>query len=243
VLEISAPPTSRRRQDRPAAGRGRFGVLGDAKLAGLIGLVGLVLALIGVVIAFLSWRGDEQDRAANTPSTATAPATATVPATANASTMASASTAAEGTTATERRTPTSIPKPAARPAQSAGLALSYRLDATALGARTVKVTTTPTGRPESGETYWLILEVNWGDGNTDYYPRRRLGDQAEKFDVSIPADARTDVVRTGRVYALDAAQSADAEVRLGRQSSTTNEDDFFTEPTGKAVSDGERLVF
>jgi hypothetical protein len=129
------------------------------------------------------------------------------------------------------------------PIKPVGAALSYRVKASSLDARTVKVTTTATGRPEPGQTYWFMLEINWGDGNTDYYPRRRLDDQAKTFNISIPTDARTDVVRTGRVYALDAAQSSDAEARLARQTSTASEDDFFAEPTGRVVSNGERLPF
>jgi hypothetical protein len=236
VLDISAPPTSRRRQARPASGRSRFRVLGDAKLAGLVGLIGLVLALIGVVIAFLSWRGDERDRTARA-----APARGSTPATASAPPTASASTAASSLPSA--RTATSIPKPSPGPIKPVGVGLSYRVKASSLDARTVKVTTASTGHPESGEAYWFMLEINWGDGNTDYYPRRRLDDQAETFNISIPTDARTDVVRTGRVYALDAAQSADAEARLARQTSTASEDDFFAESTGRAVSNGERLPF
>jgi hypothetical protein len=223
-------------------------VLGDAKLVGLVGLIGLVLALLGVVIAFLSWRGDERDRSAKVvPATASTAATAHAPPTASASTSASslpsALAVANGTTAADGRTATSIPKPTPGRTKPVGVALSYRVKASSLDARTVKVTTTATGRPESGETYWFMLEINWGDGNTDYYPRRRLDDQAETFNISIPTDARTDVVRTGRVYALDAAQSADAEARLARQTSTASEDDFFAESTGRAVSNGERLPF
>jgi len=244
VLDISAPPTSRRRQARPADARSRFRVLGDAKLAGLVGLIGLVLALIGVVIAFLSWRGDERDRTARVaPATASPAATGNAPPTASTSTTASALVVATGTTAAERRTATSIPKPTPGPTKPISVALSYRVKASALDARTVKVTTAATGRPESGENYWFMLEINWGDGNTDYYPRRRLDDQAENFNISIPTDARTDVVRTGRIYALDAAQSADAEARLARQTSTASDDDFFAESTGRAVSNGERLPF
>jgi hypothetical protein len=74
-------------------------------------------------------------------------------------------------------------------------------------------------------------------------PRRRLDDQAEAFNVSIPTNARTDLARTGPVYAFDEEQSVDAEIRLARKSSATSDNDFFAEPTGRAASNGERLPF
>ncbi|MFF5288995.1 hypothetical protein [Paractinoplanes globisporus] len=223
-MAISAPSTSRRKEARPTARRGRFGVLGDAKLAGLVGLVGLILALIGVIIAFLSWRGDERDRAAKANPEPRNSAAVDLPA-------APISPPASGVSAS------------AAPTHGPAAVLSYRLAASPVDARTVTVTTTPTGLPAPGMTYWFMVEVNWGDGNIDYYPRRRLDDQASTFDVTIPVDASTDFARTGRVYALNEEQSNAADVRLARQGAGPSDNDFFADRTGQAVSNGVRLPF
>jgi hypothetical protein len=98
VLEISAPPPTRRRRTGPVARR--FGVLGDPKLAGLVGVIGLIATLIGVGIAFLSWRGDEQQRGGDA-----APTTAGPPATVNALAPASPSATASALAATDELTP------------------------------------------------------------------------------------------------------------------------------------------
>ncbi|WP_250035652.1 hypothetical protein [Paractinoplanes maris] len=173
---------------------------------------GVVLALIGVIIAYLAWRGDEGERrnvAGGDASPSIAPS--------NASGNASSSTPAGP--------------------------LRYQLDAGSLDDRTVRVAATTSGAPEASTAYWFILEINWGDGNTDYYPRRDLKGDAATFDVTIPADASTDVVRTGKVYALTPAQASQAQVYLDRQANPAADDDFFDNPPGEAKSAGVRLPF
>nr|WP_221382932.1 hypothetical protein [Actinoplanes polyasparticus] len=64
------------------------------------------------------------------------------------------------------------------------------------------------------------------------------------FDVAISADASTDAVRTGRVYALTEGQAAQARVFLDRQSRPTgNDDDCFDDPPGEAKSKGVRMPY
>jgi hypothetical protein len=67
---VSAPTTARQ---EPIDRGGRFALLANPKLAGLIALAGLTVTIAGVIIAFLSWRGDEKGRAAQAAPTATVP--------------------------------------------------------------------------------------------------------------------------------------------------------------------------
>ncbi|MEU4475578.1 hypothetical protein [Micromonospora sp. NPDC023888] len=120
--------------------------------------------------------------------------------------------------------------------------LRYQLSSSPGDSHRVKVTATASGEPEPGLTYWFILEVNWDDGNIDYYPRRKMTGRSASFDLTIPANAETRHLRNGRIYGLDSAQSAQAEDLLKRQGAT-GVDDFFDEATGQPVSDAVKLPY
>lgn len=132
------------------------------------------------------------------------------------------------------------PSPSASPTPLRDL--NYQLSAKATGPRVVEVTANASGQPEDGLTYWFILEITWDDGNVDYYPRRKLTANSAAFDLTLPADAETRFTRQGRVYAMDARESKEAQIRLDRQSGS-KEDDFFGEATGKTVSNVVTLPF
>jgi hypothetical protein len=120
--------------------------------------------------------------------------------------------------------------------------LSYQLTAAPVDSQTVKVTAKASGQPRPGLTYWFVLEVNWGGGNLDYYPRRTLTDSSTSFEVTIPPDADPSYPRQGRVYALNSAQNTQAEAKLEAQS-TTREDDFFDNATGQTASNAVKLPY
>ncbi|MET8283102.1 hypothetical protein [Micromonospora sp. NPDC005174] len=120
--------------------------------------------------------------------------------------------------------------------------LRYQLSSSPGDPHTVKVTATASGEPESGLTYWFVVEVNYGDGNIDYYPRRKMTGRSTSFDLTIPANANTKFARNGRVYALDDAQNSQAEDLLTRQGAT-GVNDFFDEATGQPVSDPVKLPY
>ncbi|MEU5934505.1 hypothetical protein [Micromonospora sp. NPDC047187] len=120
--------------------------------------------------------------------------------------------------------------------------LRYQLSSSPGDSHTVKVTAAASGEPEPGLTYWFILEVNWGDGNIDYYPRRKMTGRSTSFDLTIPANAETQYLRNGRVYGLDSAQNSQAEDLLKRQGAR-GVDDFFDEATGQPVSDAVKLPY
>ncbi|WP_433788797.1 hypothetical protein [Actinoplanes sp. CA-252034] len=127
------------------------------------------------------------------------------------------------------------------PAPSAG-PLRFRLAADRVDARTVEVTPISTGAARPGLTYWFVLAVSWGDGNTDYYPRAELHGGDDPFLVTIPKDADDKATRAGRVYAFDARETEDARTRLERQKTRTGED-YFPEETGDPVSTAVPLPF
>lgn len=120
--------------------------------------------------------------------------------------------------------------------------LSYQLEATHVAARTVGVTATASGSPVPGLTYWFVVEVNYGDGNTDYYPRRKMTGKSATFDLTVPDIADLKYVRTGRVYAMSMDQNAQAEDLYTRQGAN-GKNDFFAEPTGQSASNGVTLPF
>ncbi|MEU1589578.1 hypothetical protein [Micromonospora sp. NPDC005710] len=120
--------------------------------------------------------------------------------------------------------------------------LRYQLSASPGNSHTVSVTATASGEPEPGLTYWFIVEVNYGDGNIDYYPRRKMTGRSTSFDLTIPTNAETRYVRNGRVYALDGDQHSQAEDLLKRQGAT-GVDDFFDEATGQEVSNAVKLPY
>jgi hypothetical protein len=136
--------------------------------------------------------------------------------------------------------PTSIPperQPISTPED-----LSYQLSAAPVDSHTVTVMAKASGEPEPRLTYWFILEVNWGNGNIDYYPRRKMTGKSTSFDVTIPANADTTYVRQGRIYGLDSTENAQAEDKLTRQGAT-GIDDYFDEATGQPVSNAARLPY
>ncbi|WP_328470830.1 hypothetical protein OHA21_05555 [Actinoplanes sp. NBC_00393] len=120
--------------------------------------------------------------------------------------------------------------------------LRFKLDSERVDAHTVEVTPTSTGAARKGLTYWFVVAVSWGDGNTDYYPRFELHGDDDPFLVTIPEDASADATRTGRVYAFNAQQTADAKIRVERQK-TRDGEDFFPEDTGDPVSTAVPLPF
>lgn len=101
---------------------------------------------------------------------------------------------------------------------------------------------TPPARLTAGRDYWLFVEIDWRDGNTDYYPREKLTGHQRTLVVDIPPDATLDAERAGRVYALTPAQSAATDDRVERQQ-TTKVDDFFANPPGAAASGSIALQF
>jgi hypothetical protein len=120
--------------------------------------------------------------------------------------------------------------------------LSYQLSASPGGLRTVKVAAMASGQPEPGLTYWFILQVDYGTGSVEYYPRRKMTGRSASFDVTIPDGADTQYVRSGRIYGLDSAQNAQAEDKLTRQGAS-GVNDFFNKATGQPVSDAVKLPY
>ena len=140
--------------------------------------------------------------------------------------------------------PSSTPTSSATPIASSPTPedLRYQLSSSPGGTRTVKVTAKASGEPEPGLTYWFILEVDWGDGNVDYYPRRKMTGRSASFDVTIPTNAEIKYLRNGRIYGLDSAQNSQAEDLLTRQG-PSGVNDFFEEATGQPVSDAVKLPY
>jgi hypothetical protein len=212
VVTISASSAPR---DSARRSRISLGILGEPSIAGVVGVLALITTVTGVVIAYLDW----QNNLANNPPPV--------------STSASASPGASPS-ASPALSPSASPTPLRD--------LGYQLAAKATGSRVVEVSATASGQPEEGLTYWFVLEINWGGGNVDYYPRRKMTANSAIFDLTLPADSNTTFARKGRVYALDARQSREAQIRLDRQSGS-KEDDFFAEATGKTVSNVVALPF
>ncbi|WP_433364727.1 hypothetical protein ACQPZX_34485 [Actinoplanes sp. CA-142083] len=172
------------------------------------------VTVVGVVIALLAYIGDEQGRREPGPVTPAPGPTATAsPATAS---------------------------PAA--SSKAGGSRLFALSPRPVDDRTVEVAVTPPENLAPDRVYWFFVEVDWGDGNTDYYPREKLTGKADTLTVTIPPDAPLDAKRAGRVYSLTAAQSAEADVRLERQQ-TTRQDDFFPDVVGTVASGSVKLPF
>jgi hypothetical protein len=127
-------------------------------------------------------------------------------------------------------------------ASSAPEDLSYLLSASLAAPRKAKVSARASGQPEPGLTYWFFMEVDYGKGYIEYYPRKRLAGTSISFDVTIPDDADLQYVRHGRVYGLSSTQDAQAEERRERQE-TTRVNDFFDKVTGRLVSDAVTLPY
>ncbi|MEV4279632.1 hypothetical protein [Actinoplanes xinjiangensis] len=188
-------------------------------IGALVGIAGLVVAIVGAVIAYASFRGDEIERKKGALPPVSSPSPSPSPAPSSAQ-----------------------PSPSPSPSASTG-PLRFTLAAEKVDARTVEVTPTSTGAARNGLTYWFVLEVSWNAENTDYYPRFELHGGDDPFLVTIPADAVTvGIARAGRVYAFDAQQTAAAKDRVERQK-TRNGEDFFPEETGSPVSTAVRLPF
>ncbi|GGL21262.1 hypothetical protein [Mangrovihabitans endophyticus] len=120
--------------------------------------------------------------------------------------------------------------------------LSYQLKASQVSPRTVRVAAIASGVPVPGLAYWFVVEVNYGDGNTDYYPRRKMTGRSATFDLTVPDISDLKYVRTGRVYAMSKNQNAQAEDRFTRQGAS-GVNDFFAEATGQPASNGVTLPF
>ncbi|WP_148308106.1 hypothetical protein [Actinoplanes friuliensis] len=131
------------------------------------------------------------------------------------------------------------PSPATKPKQRNG---AFQLTAQPLDARTVEVAVTPPTGLAAGRDYWFFVEIDWRDGNTDYYPREKLTGATQTLVIDIPPDATQQADRTGRVYALTTDQSREAAVRLQRQR-TSKEDDFFADAPGATASQATGLPF
>jgi hypothetical protein len=207
AINASPKPPSRTGRNR----RINLGLFGIPTVAGLIGFISLIVAVVSALIAYLDWQGNVADRAATPTPSLTVPST--------------------GSTTSSSPTPSQTPED-----------LSYQLSAAAVDSHTVTVTAKASGQPEPGLTYWFILEVNWGNGNIDYYPRRGMTGRSTSFDITIPANAETTYARQGRIYGLNSAQNTQAEDRLKRQGAT-GVDDFFEEATGQPVSNAAKLPY
>jgi hypothetical protein len=219
VTSLSPGPADRKR-------RGPMDFLGWPKFAGLI-------AVISAVIGLLAYVGDMQERRHKSDQSSTAsagssarPTASTSPSVSNSSPTTPPSTATSGDDSSKKVSGTG----------------SFALATRKADARTVEVDVTPPAKLTDGRVYWFFIEIDWRDGNTDYYPRERLTGGSQSLVVDIPPDARLDAGRAGRVYALTAAQSTDAEVRLNRQR-TSKEEDFFPEKPGAAASAAVKLPF
>ncbi|MGX6608605.1 hypothetical protein ACWKSP_41825 [Micromonosporaceae bacterium Da 78-11] len=103
------------------------------------------------------------------------------------------------------------------------------------------------GQAEAGRTYWFIIGTDWGNGNTDYFPRRQVSATTPAFEVSVPPEADLTFARHGRIYALTDAESAEAErMRQHQQqqtAGTVRHDTYFTNPPSQIASNAVRLPF
>jgi hypothetical protein len=127
------------------------------------------------------------------------------------------------------------------PASSTPEDLSYRLSASPGDTRTVNVVADASGQPDPTLTYWFIMEVNYGKGYIEYYPRWTMTGRSMSFDVQIPGGAATEYSRIGRVYGLDSTHDTQAKDRLARASSGAN--DYFEKAPGRPVSNAVNLPY
>jgi hypothetical protein len=246
VWEISTSNTG-----GPGSGPRRrfFGHFANQSLIGLLTAVGVLITLLGVIVAFVAWRGDEAGRrqgsaAGGTPAVASGPATASTsgPATTSNSTPASAPTSVTGAPGTDVAEPASATATTRTPA--ARTPLQYQLTADKSGERMVHVNAVATGTPVSGLSYWFMLEINYGDGNIDYFPRVELNGRTQALDIDIPAGANTAFVRIGRVYALSGSEAARArKLKALQDQGPSDAEDFFPERTGTSKSNGVRMPY
>jgi hypothetical protein len=139
--------------------------------------------------------------------------------------------------------PTIIPSSTTVPsATSTPGKFSYVISASPAGPNTVRVVTTASGQPVPGLTYWFILQVNYGTGYVEYYPRRKMTGESESFEVTIPAGADTRYVRSGQIYGLNNTQNSQAEDKLEQQGAT-GVNDYFTKELGQPVSGAVKLPY
>jgi hypothetical protein len=127
------------------------------------------------------------------------------------------------------------------PASSTPEDLSYQLSASPGDPRTINVAARASGQPDPRLTYWFIVEVNYGKGYIQYYPRWTMTGRSTSFDVPIPGEAETKYSRTGRVYGLDSSHNTQAEDRRKREISGTN--DYFEKAPGQPVSNALNLPY
>jgi hypothetical protein len=179
----------------------RLKFLGHAKFAGLV-------ALISAVIGLLAYVGDVQERRGNDGGTAGGTVATPSSAAPASGVSATPSTAApsSGPAAGEPGRPARPGRRTTAPSDGAqgenppatGVTRVFRLQAQRVDTRTVDVAVTPPSRVAADRTYWFFVEVDWRDGNTDYYPREKLTGGPQTLVVDIPPDATLDADRTGR---------------------------------------------
>jgi hypothetical protein len=125
--------------------------------------------------------------------------------------------------------------------------LRFTLSAAPTTANTVQVVPVANGRAVAGRTYWFMIEADWGNGNTDYFPRRQVSATTPAFEVSIPPEADLTFTRHGRIYALTGTESAEAEIMRQHQQQqaggTVRHDTYFTNPPSQIASNAVRLPF
>ncbi|MEU4159243.1 hypothetical protein [Actinoplanes sp. NPDC026670] len=238
-MTISVSPAP---QGTPRRRRVDLGVFGNQTVVGVITFIALIVGMISALIAYLDWQINVTQGASTVSSPSPSVATGPTPSMAASETkpaITSPATVPGTRSPAATASPPHAPAPADRPPAED---LSYRLSSTAVNADTVAVTADASGQPQPGLTYWFIVETNWGDGNIDYFPRRKLTGASQEFEITIPPDAEAKYVRHGRIYGLTSSQSADAEGKLERQS-TTRTDDYFDRATGQISSNAIRLPF
>ncbi|GAA0561322.1 hypothetical protein GCM10010172_50670 [Paractinoplanes ferrugineus] len=151
-------------------------------------------------------------------------------------------------TAGNRKVTTRSREPDARRSpEAAAEELHFTLSAVRTTTNTVKVTSVASGRAEAGRTYWFIIETDWGNGNTDFFPRRPVSAATKAFEVALPPEADLKFVRQGRIYALTDAESAGAESmrqhQLQQAGGAVRDDTYFTNPPSEIASNAVRLPF
>lgn len=236
VLAIGLPPSEPR--------RGRLGLLGHPVTVGIVTVVALVVTAVGVVIAYLDWQ--ENVRAGKAPAPSASPTPSPEPPPPSPTQRSVHRTRPPSTPA-----PTPSPSPSPSPDEELVTAqavdppvedLSFELSAEQAGTNTVRIRPTASGRAKPGRSYWFMVETNWGNGNTDFFPRREVTSRTGAFEISIPPDADHRFVRQGRIYELTGAQSAKAEFMRQHQN-TPRDDNFFPDAPETIASNVVTLPF
>ncbi len=78
---------------------------------------------------------------------------------------------------------------------------SVKLTATNDGDGRVNVAAALIGRAPSGQELWFVLELHDVNGHSEYYPRQKLGiDADQSFSLKVPSYVELNQKRTGAVY-------------------------------------------